>query len=51
MDLLVPSDSYPVASNCEAFNTVLTETILVLCLCSLVGDYQLTNRANSCQEK
>lgn len=50
-DLFGPLDSYTVASNCEGFNAVVTQTILVLCFCSLVGDYQLTNSANSCQEK
>lgn len=51
MDLLGPSDRYTVASSCEGFNAVVTQTILVLCLCSLVGDYQLRNSANSHQEK
>ena len=51
MDLLGPSDRYTVASNCEGFNAVVIQTILVLCFSSLVGDYQLTNSANSCQEK
>lgn len=50
-DLLGPSDRYTVASSCEGFNAVVTQTILVLCFCSLVGDYQLRNSANSRQEK